>query len=175
MRQSGPPRVPPPPSPAAAGAAASAPVRRYAPDPLRRVFRTAVACAAAAMLVALSTQYARTYSLAREAARLDQHRRDLIVANASLRDEIHRLETDDRYIERLAREQLGLVRPGEIELFLVPEGAPPPPDTVRGAGGEPALAGDRTEPQTASKSVPRTTWWMAALSGFLKHLFGWPR
>lgn len=127
------------------------------------------------MLVALSTQYARTYSLAREAARLDQHRRDLIVANASLRDEIHRLETDDRYIERLAREQLGLVRPGEIELLLVPEGAPPPPDTVRGAGGEPALAGDRTEPQTASKSVPQTTWWMAALSGFLKHLFGGPR
>ena len=120
------------------------------------------------MLVAVSVQYARTYSLGREAVRLDQHRRDLISANARLRNEIQRLETDDRYIERLAREQLGLVRPGEIELLIVPEGAPPPSDTARRAeAAAPAPDGDRT--------TPPATWWAAALSGFLKHLFGWVR
>lgn len=128
------------------------------------------------MLVALSMQYARTYSLAREAARLDQHRRDLILANARLREEIQRLETDDRYIERLAREQLGLVRPGEIELLLVPEGAAPPPGTARGTGSEPAAPdADRSEPQTASQTAPKAMWWMVTLGGFLKHVFGWPR
>jgi cell division protein DivIC len=121
------------------------------------------------MLVALSVQCARTYHLAREAAQLEQHRRDLINANARLREEIWRLETDDRYIERLAREQLGLVRPGEIELLIVPQGSPPPPDAAR--GGTPAApepVGDRPEATQAA-------WWGGEIGDFLKHLFGWLR
>lgn len=37
----------------------------------------------------------------------------LLDANARLREEIHRLETDDLYLEELARRRLGLVRPNE--------------------------------------------------------------
>jgi hypothetical protein len=123
----------------------------------------------AVMLVALSTQYARTYGLAREAARLEQHRLDLIRTNERLREEIRRLETDDRYIERLAREQLGLVRPGEIELLIVPQGSPPPGDAAHigeAAAPEPA----RGLPE-AAQTVPRG----AGIGDLLKHLFGWLR
>ena len=38
----------------------------------------------------------------------------LLHENEQLRDRIHRLRTDDRTLERLAREQLGFTRPGEI-------------------------------------------------------------
>ncbi|TMB51035.1 MAG: septum formation initiator family protein [Deltaproteobacteria bacterium] len=38
----------------------------------------------------------------------------LMERNARLRDEIHRLHTDDLYLEGLARRQLGLVRPNEF-------------------------------------------------------------
>lgn len=138
-------------------------------DPLRQLLKCAVACAALAMLVALSAQYARTYSLAREAARLEQHRRDLVNANALLREEIRRLETDDRYIERLAREQLGLVRPGEIELLVVPQGSLPPSDAARG--------GETATPESAASRLETTqrAWWGAGIGSFLKHLFGWLR
>ena len=78
------------------------------------------------MLVALSAQYFRTYSLARQAVRLEQRRRDLVAENQALREEIHRLQTDDRYIEQLAREQLGLLKPGEVELQIVPSQPPAP-------------------------------------------------
>ena len=39
---------------------------------------------------------------------------DLQQQNERLRERIRRLQSDDRYIERLARERLGLVRQGEI-------------------------------------------------------------
>jgi len=37
----------------------------------------------------------------------------LLEGNARLRGEIHRLESDDLYLEELARRRLGLVRPNE--------------------------------------------------------------
>jgi cell division protein FtsB len=84
-------------------------------------------------VLGLSVQYFRTYTLAREAARLEQHRRDLLAENASLLAEIQRLRTDDQYLERLAREQLGMLRPGEMELVIVPAGSvrrPGEPETA---------------------------------------------
>jgi cell division protein FtsB len=38
----------------------------------------------------------------------------LLHENEQLRERIHRLRTDDRTLERLAREQLGFTRPGEV-------------------------------------------------------------
>ena len=38
----------------------------------------------------------------------------LLHENEQLRTRIHRLLTDDRAVERLAREQLGFTRPGEL-------------------------------------------------------------
>ncbi|HEV2438760.1 MAG TPA: septum formation initiator family protein [bacterium] len=86
----------------------------------RRLVTIGAALALAMALAGLTNQYAKTYTLARDEARLEQRRRDLIADNARLRDEIERLQTDDRYIEQIAREQLGLVRPGEVELLVVP-------------------------------------------------------
>ena len=34
--------------------------------------------------------------------------------NEALRERIYRIRNDDRYLEKIAREELGLVRPGEI-------------------------------------------------------------
>ena len=48
------------------------------------------------------------------AASLETLRRD----NAKLRDEVRRLNEDPATIESVAREQLGLIRPGEIMFIL---------------------------------------------------------
>jgi cell division protein FtsB len=71
-------------------------------------------------VLAFAVQYVRTYALAREAVRLERYRQDLLVQNAALLGEIRRLRTDDQYIERLARQQLGMLRPGELELVIIP-------------------------------------------------------
>jgi cell division protein FtsB len=43
--------------------------------------------------------------------------------NARLREEMRRLREDPRTIESLAREELGLIRPGEL-LFIVKDARP---------------------------------------------------
>jgi len=73
------------------------------------------------------------YRLRREAARLEQVRQDLIEQGALLREEIKLLHTPG-YIERIAREQLGLVKPGEVALLIIR----PKPPTPRSAGPRPA-------------------------------------
>ena len=49
-----------------------------------------------------------------EQTALDQTAVQLQQRNEALRERIQRLQSDDRYIEQLAREQIGLVKPGEI-------------------------------------------------------------
>jgi len=70
-------------------------------------------------LLHLIDQRHRAEALARE---LD----DLQSENVRLAGEIAALRSDPRAIERLAREELGLARPGET-VFLVREGGPPAP------------------------------------------------
>jgi len=128
----------------------------------RRLLTAIAVGAAAAMMVALSTQYSRTYTLARQAARLEQHRWELLAQNELLREEIQRLQTDDRYVERIARQQLGLVRPGEIELLIVP------PSGEASSNGPVAAAGPQhTQP------APRP--WAERIREIMKQLFGWIR
>jgi cell division protein FtsB len=38
----------------------------------------------------------------------------LALKNQKLRDHLDRLEHDDRYLEKIARERLGMIKPGEI-------------------------------------------------------------
>ena len=38
----------------------------------------------------------------------------LALKNQRLREHLDRIEHDDRYLERIARERLGLIKPGEI-------------------------------------------------------------
>ena len=55
------------------------------------------------------------------AAALEQLRNE----NARLREEIRRLRDDPETIESIAREDLGLIRPGEL-LFVIRDGTPNP-------------------------------------------------
>lgn len=115
----------------------------------RRLMTIGAAVALALAFTTLTNQYAKTYTLAREKARLEQRRRDLMTDNARLRDEIQRLRTDDRYIEQIARQQLGLVRPGEVELLVVPyDGTVSAP-----AAASLGTAGDRTSIGGADPAV----------------------
>lgn len=80
--------------------------------------------------VAFTTTFLELFRLQREADRLIRMRTALQQESAALREEIRALHTPG-YIERIAREQLGLVKPGEIVLLIVqppsPAPAPPPP------------------------------------------------
>jgi len=53
-------------------------------------------------------------ALRHERQRLGEQAVAVLQENATLRDEIARLRDDDRYLERLARRELGLVGPGEV-------------------------------------------------------------
>jgi cell division protein FtsB len=54
------------------------------------------------------------WRLEEEKKRLDERNFALQKENEGLRDRIHRLRYDDLYLEQVAREELGLVRPGEV-------------------------------------------------------------
>jgi cell division protein DivIC len=86
-----------------------------------------------AVTYAFGSSFLQVYRLRREAARLEQVRQDLIEQGALLREEIKLLHTPG-YIERIAREQLGLVKPGEVALLIIR----PKPPTPRSAGPRPA-------------------------------------
>lgn len=49
-----------------------------------------------------------------EKKKLDENNFLVLKENEVLRERIHRLRNDDLYLEKIAREELGLARPGEI-------------------------------------------------------------
>jgi cell division protein FtsB len=53
-------------------------------------------------------------ALKRERQRLGEQAVALLEQNAALREQIERLRTDDRFVEGLARRELGLVRSDEL-------------------------------------------------------------
>ena len=63
---------------------------------------------------------------AREAA-LERSIADSEERIAQLHAKIERLKGDPSTLERLAREELGMVRAGDVVIVLPPEDAPPPP------------------------------------------------
>jgi len=87
---------------------------------------------AGAGLLAFSSAQAvlRLYHLTGQLAQLEHRRDALLRENRRLREELRRLK-DPAYVERLAREQLGLVRPGEIAVVLIPEPTPSPRPSPR--------------------------------------------
>jgi cell division protein FtsB len=114
-----------------------------------RLLALAAASLAGWIVLGFTVQYFRTYTLAREAARLERHRLDLLAGNASLLAEIQRLRTDDQYLERLAREQLGMLRPGEMELVIVPAGS------VRRQSERDAATTEAAQPEGPWESLKR--------------------
>ena len=91
-------------------------------------FRSLIAAAAVVMVVALAVAGARSYReleqiRARETMlieELEESRR----RSERMREEIDLVLTDPATLERLAREDLGLVRPEDVVILLPPE----PPD-----------------------------------------------
>ena len=78
----------------------------------------------AAVLALFAVRYLDVYKLNREAARLAVLKRSLQQQNAILREEMKLLHTP-KYVEKIAREQLGLVKPGEMAVLIVRPPAPP--------------------------------------------------
>jgi cell division protein FtsB len=75
--------------------------------------------------LAFGAAYWEAYQLKREEIRLIREQEQYDRQNNQLREEIRLLKTPE-YIERLAREQLGLVKQDEIAVILVePPPAPP--------------------------------------------------
>jgi cell division protein FtsB len=90
----------------------------------------------AALAVSFGGAYWDGYRLRREVSELMRERDALRRKNAELRERIRLLHTPE-YVERLAREQLGLVKPDEIAVILVqptPAPSPSPPRAKDGPG-----------------------------------------
>jgi cell division protein FtsB len=85
---------------------------------VRQRMALALAVGATAGLVAIvafgSRGMLHLQTLTSEQDELNRRVALLLHENEQLRDRIHRLRTDDRTLERLAREQLGYTRPGEV-------------------------------------------------------------
>ncbi|MGQ0571111.1 MAG: FtsB family cell division protein [Armatimonadota bacterium] len=97
-----------------------------------------------ALVVVYGDAYWDGYQLRREIAELDREGEALRRRNAQLREVIRLLHTPE-YIERIAREQLGLVRPDEIAIMLV----------------QPTPA--RIAPSAAEKKPADAPWWSRLL------------
>jgi len=73
----------------------------------------------------------RLYHLQRERAELTREIDRLRTANAALAEEARPLKSDPSGIEAIAREDLGLVKPGEIVYEFRPSAPPPAPPQKR--------------------------------------------
>jgi len=96
--------------------------------------------------------YWDTYQIRREASRLVRERDELRKQNVQLREEIRLLNTPE-YIERIAREQLGLVKPGEVAVILV---APSPAPAGTDLNGSGSRLGSERQKTPEPQSEP---WW----------------
>lgn len=91
---------------------------------LRREWLT-LTLAAFAALLALDFAFAPLglrdlLALRAERARLEAAHSRLLESNTALKIKVRRLRSDNHYIERLIREQLGYARPGEIVYRFAP-------------------------------------------------------
>jgi cell division protein FtsB len=85
------------------------------------------------------------WRLGREKRALDDLNFLLRRENDALREKIERIRRDDAYLEKIAREELGLVRPGEIVYrFAAPQ---TPPEPLTAAPSEPPPSSERTRPR----------------------------
>lgn len=89
----------------------------------------AVTATMVGLLTVFTASFLQVYRLEREAARLERLKQELQEQNAVLREEVKLLYTPG-YIERIAREQLGLVKPGEVALLIVQRPATPPSERL---------------------------------------------
>jgi len=113
----------------------------------------AVLAVALAILLVLCWIYlpsiTRYRELKSEEERLTQKIREIDEQIKDLADERHLLQTDVAYLEKVIREELGFVKPGEIVYELVTAKNPSDPSKASSAG---TVTSD-----TARTSVPKTS------------------
>lgn len=71
-----------------------------------------------------SRGYERVERLRRELVRIEETNRTLARENEALRNQIRAFHSDPEYIEKVARDELGMVGPDEI-IYQFPEGDAP--------------------------------------------------
>lgn len=118
---------------------AAGPTRRGHPQGRKRSLRLAALfdaifplLAAAGVLFVLVTIGGKAeegYQLRQEATALQQHINQLQKDNRQLSQKLDYYKSD-QYIEKVAREELGLMRPGEIPVIVVPADGTPQPSLV---------------------------------------------
>jgi len=97
---------------------------------ISRFLRTFVVRAVAVVLVVATFQYvfnadsrARHDSLREELDRMQRLNRTLADENERLRLQVDAIKTDDRYLEKMARQEFGMIREGETVYRFVPTAA----------------------------------------------------
>ncbi len=103
-----------------------------------RLVTAAFGLAAAATLVYGGQSLARVWQMKHEVESLEREIVTLRAETKRLMALVDRLRSDPDYIEQVAREDLGLVKPGEKVLKLPPSPASPlqgPAGTLPGPGG----------------------------------------
>ena len=105
----------------------------YLPPLPRKHKGTLVTCVAVLVLFVIAAVYGdhgliHLLRMQSEQRELEHTAFDLQQQNEHLRERIRRLQSDDHYIEKLARERLGLIRKGEIMYRVT---APKPAASVR--------------------------------------------
>ena len=91
----------------------------FLPPPPRKHKGTLASCAVALVLFVIAAVYGdhgliHLLRMGAEQSDLEHTAFDLQQQNEQLRERVRRLQSDDHYLEKLARERLGLVRKGEI-------------------------------------------------------------
>ncbi len=68
-----------------------------------------------------SSQFSSLAAMQREVRNIEQQVQELKQKNAALHNELQQVQSDS-FVEKTAREKLGLVKPGETRVVPVPEG-----------------------------------------------------
>lgn len=112
-----------------------------------------VGVAWAAASVATSDVTKRTREIGRELDELRQRNLELEQQNDRLSKRIDALRVDPRMLEKLAREEYGLIAPGET-VYLFPPENPGSPSSAMGAAGPPDAPVPRPVPPGGAASPP---------------------
>ena len=83
-----------------------------------------------------------------EKARLDEQNYQLQQRNESLRQRIDSIRHDDDYLEKLAREELNMARPGEIVYRFQTQGTRDAPRAISGTASQPRPAAAQKAPRS---------------------------
>ncbi|MFZ5634655.1 MAG: FtsB family cell division protein [Bacillota bacterium] len=72
------------------------------------------------LLISFFTHFQKLYVLQKDIRAIEEELQELRIKNEDLRKQLKQVQSD-AYIEQVAREKLGLVKPGETRIVPVPE------------------------------------------------------